>query len=256
MERLLFLEQTGYGQMLLILAIFHHYGYDPLYAEKYLYAKSAVVRYHTLVFRYEQEHGAWDGLQTMLLDPSRRIRDYAAYILKKCTDIDIMAFYRKELDRHVSKAALSGIGDNGQKADMEIIIPYLHDTREPICKAALSAYGKLAGADGEEVYWKFLFDTRQVLARQAYRLARKYGVSYGAPQLYEAYLQNRSAFIADYLLNLLLSEPFWKRLPYLLQMNCDETLPENQRQMINAGISLQLFDLQQIYVWQRSKTAG
>ncbi len=236
MERLLAAERTGYGQMLLILAIFRHCGYDSLYAEKYLHAKSAVVRYHTLVFRYEKEHVAWDGLQTMLLDPSRRIRDYAGYILKKCTDIDILSFYLKELDRNISKVALSGIGENGTKAQVPLIVPYLHDTRETICKAALYAYGKLAGTDGEEVYWTFLFDTRQVLARQAYRFVRKYDISYGAPRLYEAYTQNRSSFIADYLLRLLLNEPFWKRLPYLLTLCCEGELTEIQQQMVTAGI--------------------
>lgn len=236
MERLLQSERTGYGQTLLILGIFRHYGYDPSRAKIYLHSRSAFVRYHTLVCRYEQEHAAWDGLDAMLLDPSRRIRDYAAYILDKCTDMDIIAFYRKELDRNVSRIVLCCIGEHGTKADLEVIKPYLEDGCESICKAALAAYGKLAQTDGEEIYWKFLFHPRQVLARQAYRCIRKYGISYGAPRLYEAYLQNRSGFLADYLLELLLGEPFWARLPYLLMLNCDRELTENHRQAIVSGM--------------------
>lgn len=237
MERLLARERTGYGQKLLILGIFHHYGYDKGKAVQYLHAKSAVVRYYMLVFRYEQEYGAWDGLCEMLTDPSRRIRDYAAYILNKHTDINVIAFYRSELDRHASKIALSGIGENGTKAEMEIIIPYLEEERESICTAALDAYGKLAQTDGEEIYWRFLFDERPVLARMAYRCIRKYGVQYGAARLYEAYLQNRSEFLDDYLLTLLLNEPFWKRLPYLLTLIGGDALTETQRQKTIAEIS-------------------
>lgn len=236
MERLLTLEPTGYGQMLLILGIFKQYGYDRLQSEQYLRAKSAVVRYHTLVFRYEQEHSKWDGLDAMLLDPSRRVRDYAAYILKKHTDINIITFYRKELERQASKITLYSIGEHGTKAELEVIKPYLADECESICKAALHAYGKLAQSDGKDVYWKFLFDKRQVLARQAYRCIRKYEISYGVQQLYEAYLQKRLDFPADYLLMLLLEEPFWKRLPYLLMLNCDEKVTEKQQLIITAGI--------------------
>lgn len=236
MERLLASERTGYGKMLLILAIFNHEHYDPLLAEKYLGSKSAVVRYHTLVYRYEQEHGAWPGLQAMLLDPSRRIRDYAAYILEKRTDMDVRAFYLGELERNPSKYVLSGVGEHGTKSDAEAVRPYLTDEREQICKTALAAYGKLAGSDGEETYWQFLFDPRPVIARQAYRCVQKYGIQYGAKPLYEAYLQNRTGFMADYFLRLLLREPSWARLPYLLMLHRDGNLTEKQCRDITAGI--------------------
>lgn len=236
MERLLACERTGYGQMLLILGIFRHYGYDSLWAEKYLHAKSAVVRYHTLIYRYEQEHHAWEGLQKMLLDPSIRIRDYAAYILEKCTDIDVAAFYLKDLENNLSKTALLGIGEHGKETELEVIRPYLEDEREQICKAALEAYGKLAEANGEEIYWRFLFDTRPVIARQAYRCVQKYLIAYGAQRLYEAYMQNRFGFMSDYFLNLLLREPSWMRLPYLLTLYCEEELTEKQRLLVTSGI--------------------
>ena len=236
MERLMASERTGYGQMLLILGIFRHYGYDSLWAETYLHTKSAVVRYHTLIYRYEQEHHAWEGLQKMLMDPSRRIRDYAAYILEKCTDMDVAAFYLKELEKNVSKTVLLGIGEQGTKTELEVIRPYLEDDREQICKAALEAYGKLAESDGEEIYWRFLYDTRPMIARQAYRCVQKYQISYGAQRLYEAYMQNRFYFMSDYFLNLLLSEPSWIRLPYLLKLYCEKELTEKQRLLVTAGI--------------------
>lgn len=236
MERLLTSERTGYGQILLILGVFRYYGYDSLWAEKYLHSKSTVVRYHTLICRYEQEHHAWEGLQEMLLDSSVRIRYYAAYILEKCTDMNITAFYLKELEKNVSKTVLYGIGEQGTKTELEVIRPYLEDEREQICKAALEAYGKLAESDGEEIYWRFLFDTRPVISRQAYRCVQKYRISYGAQRLYEAYMQNRFGFMSDYFLNLLLNEPSWMRLPHLLTLYCDKALTENQRLLVTKGI--------------------
>lgn len=68
----------------------------------------------------------------MLLDPSGRIRDYAAYILEKRADMDIRAFYLKELARNPSKFVLSGIGEHGMKDDAEIIRPYLEESRDSI----------------------------------------------------------------------------------------------------------------------------
>lgn len=61
-------------------------------------------------------------------------------------------------------------------------------------------------------------------------------IQYGAKPLYEAYLQNRTGFMADYFLRLLLKEPSWARLPYLLTLCRDENLTERQSRDITAGI--------------------
>lgn len=49
-------------------------------------------------------------------------------------------------------------------------------------------------------------------------------------------MQNRFGFMSDYFLNLLLNEPSWMRLPYLLTLYCDKELAEKQRPLVTAGI--------------------
>lgn len=229
MERLLATEKTGYGKRMLILGIMGHYDCDREKLEKYLASKSPVVRYHALLYRYEREKDAWAGLERMLLDASRRIRENAAYILVKCRAMDVVSYYLQELDRQVSKNALLGIGENGTRRELETILPCLENPDEQICKAALTAYGNLASSSGDTVYWRFLSEGSPVLARQAYRLIQKYRIPYSAASLYNGYLQNRGCVSGECFLKLLLCAPSWQRLPYLLMLYCDADFPDQWR---------------------------
>lgn len=233
MERLLSLEKTGYGKMLLVLGIFRHYGYDRAKAEEYLASKSAMVRYYTLLYRYEVEQDAWAGMEGLLLDKSRRIRENVCYILVKRRRMDVAAYYLRELERQVSAVALLGVGETGTRQDTERIAPFLEADSEQLRKAALTAYGRLAGETGAEVYWRFLLDDNPVLANCAYRLILKYNVCYDEKRLY-------NAFTAMYLANparkrlfdLLVREPSWKRLIYLLRLFFDDGIPADWRSTI------------------------
>lgn len=226
MERLLQLEKTGYGKRLLLSGIFHHYGYDREKAKEYLASKSAEVRYYTLIYRYETEQDAWDGMENMLLDPSKRIREYAVYILRKRKGLDVTAYYRNELDRQVSPTAILGIGENGTNKETEIIRPFLEYEDVKIKKAALIAYSKLEQASGAEIYWKFLLDSNLLFVRAAYRIIRKYDILYDASRLYEIFEQKRETPAGEYFFNLLVVKASWKRMPYLLKLYCDERIPE------------------------------
>lgn len=232
MERLLSLEKAGYGKKLLILGIFRHYGYNREKLEEYLASKSAIVRYHALLYRFEQEQNAWEGLDKMLLDPSKRIREYAAYILAKYQNVDIIEYYAKELQNQVSKTVLFGIGENGTHRELALVIPFLESKDERISKAALTAYGRLAAESGNEVYWRFLSGSGPVMARQAYRLICKYQISYNTQDVYRSFEQNRGSALGDCFLKLLLRAPSWQRLPYLLQLYCDAQLSDEWKCLI------------------------
>lgn len=236
MEKLLSLEKASYGKTLLIRGIFDHYGYEPFRINQYLKSKSAVVRYYALQFRYEQEHQAWDGLEEMLLDRSARIRDHASYILEKHTDIRVLDFYLDRLAGQVSKIVLLGIGEHGSEEEADVVSPFLESSEEQIAAAALEAYGKLVGEGGAFVYWKSLNDSRPSVSGKAYRLIKKYRIRYGASQIYDAFLQNRKTVLGGYLLKLLLREPSWERLPYLLMLYGDKDLSDADQNLIEAGI--------------------
>ena len=236
MERLLSAEKAGYGKRLLILGIFQHYGCDGEKIEEYLASKSAIVRYHALLYRYEKEKRAWAGLEKMLLDTSKRIRENTAYILVKRKGMDVTSYYLQELKRHVSKTVLLGIGENGTKQEIVAVLPFLDNADEQICKAALIAYGNLAEESGEAVYWRFLSGESLVLARQAYRLIQKYRISYSALSLYNGFMQRREGDSGECFFKLLLNAHSWQRLPYLLMLYCDAELPDEWYSIILSKI--------------------
>ncbi len=236
MERLLAAEWTGYGKKLLLDGIFLHYGYEKERVERYLASRNTLVRHRALWFRYAHEQAAWPGMEGMLLDRARRVRRDVGYILRKHTDFRIFDYYLGELRREVSDVVLLGIGENGTAKDAAVIEPYLASGSGRMAKAALVAYGRLAAERGDDVYWKFFFDERPAIAKTAYRLILKNGIHYGAGKLYRLFCAHRQTMTGTYLLRLLLREPSWERLPYLLELYAAGGLPQEEEWRVVAGI--------------------
>lgn len=237
MEFLFSREKTGYGKVTLLSGIFDYYGYTEEKIEWYLLCKNTAVRYYALQYRYKKEHRAWAGILAMLLDKSKRIREYAGYILKRHTEIDLLNFYKEQLKKGVLEIALIGIAEQGSKTDLKDIVPFLESKNAKLCKTALLSYAKLAMESGETIYWKFLFDSRLEISRSAYQCIRKYHIHYGAFYLYKTLLEYCGTVYREYLLNLLLCEPSWERLPYLLLLYGRKEFSETEQVSILSGIN-------------------
>lgn len=236
LERLLLLEKSSYGKGLLVQAVFKHPDCTKEKIFQYLSDRSSVVRYYALKQYYDICRNVWPDLEWMLLDKARKIRDYAGYILKKHADFDVLGFYKEQLNREKSKAAIWGIGENGTAAELAVLSPYLEVGDVHLQKVALQAYGMIAREQGEEVYWTFLQNTEPLLFVQAYRLLVKYDVKYGAKPVFELYEKCTELPAADYLIRLLVREPSWKRMPYLLLLCDAERLSENMKKLIFFAI--------------------
>lgn len=237
MERLCSLEKTGYGKRLLLLGIFKHFDCTEDMILGYLSDKSAIVRYHALDYYYAKRKDVWDGLEHMLMDKSRKIRDNVNYILKKHTDFDVLAYYKEQLQKQAHIIAILGIGENGSREDMDIILPYFGSSDERFIKAALQSYGMLAKEQGEEIYWKYLLHPSILLSKQAYRLIKKYDIHYGSKILYETYLECQNRPAAEDFVLLLTKEPSWCSLPYLLLLYDSEVLSENVKMRVRAAVN-------------------
>ena len=224
MNRLIILEKTGYGKTLLIRSMLQNYPCSKDQMEQYLQSKNSIVRYYALVCRYEKQKEIWDGIEDMLMDKSKRIREYVSYLLKKHSDFSVLDYYKKQLEKHVTSTAVLGIGEHGNKGDIAWIEPFLESEIDQIAAAALLAYGNLAAQEGEACYWKYLFDCRQMISVRAYRLIQKYKIRYGASTLYHAYVRQENPVLKKYLLNLLFREPSWNRLPFLLRIYGQEKI--------------------------------
>lgn len=236
MEQLLLSEKESYGKRMLILGILRNYNCSKEVLFGYLQNKSAVIRYHALNYYYEKEHDAWTGLQNMLLDKSKRIRDNVSYILEKHTDINIRDFYIKKFTQDSSRIAVLGIGEHGINEDAALLLPLLDAPDELLSRDALKAYGMLAKEKGEDIYWQYLLHGGELSCIQAYRNIKKYHIFYGAGILYHAFVEQREKELGNYLLNLLLREPSWKRLPYLLLLYDEKDFSEKQLNDILNGI--------------------
>lgn len=237
MERLLSAERTGYGKGLLLEGIFSHYGYDRERVEGYLASRNTLVRHRALWFRYGHEKSAWEGLERMLLDRSRRIRRDAAFILQKHTDMGILDYYREQLGRGASETVLLGIGEHGTRRELCLIEPFLAEEGGRMAKAALVSYGRLAAEQGHRVYWEFLFDERPAVAKTAYRLIQKNRIHYGAGVIYGMLFRYRGTVTGKYLFRLLLCEPSWERLPFLLEMYAGWELSQEEEWWVRSGIA-------------------
>ena len=236
LEQLMTLEKSSFGKRMLVQTILRQQDCDEARIFWYLQDKSSVVRYHAMEHYCGQRQDAWDRLEEMLMDKARKIRDNAAFILRKHRAFDVLGYYIEQLEKRNDKVALLGIGENGTEKELNIVAPYLNDADVFVRKTALIAYGMLAKEQGEDIYWGFLKNPDQLLYIQAYRLIVKYGIRYGAKGIYKEYMECREKSVAYYLLLLLTREPSWKRLPYLLMLCDDAALSENMKGHILYGI--------------------
>lgn len=239
MEWLLAREKTGYGKKLLFIGITHFYDPDQADIERFLADKCTDIRYCALNYKYEKSKNSWNGLEKMLLDSSAKIRGMAGYILRRHDHFDVAAFYQDSLNKFTKKweeetdlakkiifrkycrISLLGIGENGSTNHVSTLEEYMEYDDGGIVRAAMQAYGMVMQDKGSELYWDYLTGNIPEYALTAYKLIRKYDVSYAPKELYEAYLSQKgsgSSTLSDKFLILLTSGPSWSRLEYLLAL--------------------------------------
>lgn len=239
MEWLLAHEKTGYGKKLLFTGITHFYDLDEGDIKKFLADKCTDIRYCALNYIYDKLKNSWNGLEKMLLDGSAKIRRTTAFILKRHDHYDIVTFYQNALQeftwkwqaeadlakklifRKHCRISLLGIGENGSMDNVSTLKEYMKYDDDGIVRAAIQAYGMIMQEKGSGLYWDFLTGDIPEYALTAYKLIRKYEISYAPKELYETYLAKKDrvpASLSEKLLLLLTNGPSWSRLEYLLAL--------------------------------------
>ena len=244
-------EKHSYCQSVIWTGLLTYYPCSIEMADCYLLHRSSFVRRKAMEYKYHVLKCAWPGVEDLLLDANCGIRDLAAYILKKHSQLDILAFYEKHLKEPVPVPAILGIGEQGRALDdrnglADLVLPYLEHESEKVVRGALEAVGMLMGAEGEEIYWKYLLDTRPCISKAAYQCIRKNGIHPGAALLYREQEEWRKSdetagksqdsvcHIRRYLILLLIQENSWDRLPYLIFLLKDESLKEYRDKLLGA----------------------
>lgn len=126
--------------------------------------------------------------------------------------------YLKHLDDEDPVIPIIEIGNRGETRLADVLMPFLKHPREKAVRSALAAIGRLAGSEMIDVFWTYLFDSRPSVSKAAYWAAVKNNMSYGADVLYEAILHSSTDRTKRYLVNLLIHEKSWERIPFLIRL--------------------------------------
>lgn len=211
-------EKDGQCKYQLLVQILNHYPCTVADLEHYLSSKSSIVRQKALEQKYSMTGGYWEGAEKLLLDKSKRVRALAAYILRKHTNMDIVAYYEARLETQDKPVCILGIGENGTKEDASRIQKYLTDTDARVVKRTLLAINMLLGEKASDIYWNYLFCEQEIISKAAYRAIASNDICYGAGRIYEALLQCSAETAKQYLVRMLIQEPSWESLPYVLRL--------------------------------------
>lgn len=220
-ERLLEREKNGNEKALVIRLILQKYECAETEIENYLQNKSPIVRQKALAVKYERLGDSWEGIEKYLLDTAGGIRSDVCYILRRHTAFDILSYYGQHLHTEEEAVAILGIGENGSAKDADVLVEYLYADRPRLVKNAIKALGRLGAVNLgavnlADVYWEYLNGEDGSIAKAAYNAVCKSDIFYGAEKLYQTYISCADSNIRKYLLRLLVREPSWERLPYLL----------------------------------------
>lgn len=240
-ERLLQREKNGNEKAFVISLILKHYVCSDEELELYVRSKSPIVRKRALEVKYERLGGAWEGLEEHLLDKARGIRSDVCYILRRHTDFDILSYYKSRLHTPDEAVAILGIGENGTEKDASLLTEYLYAAPEKLVKYAMKALSSLGATGLDAVYWNYLNDTNVTFSKAAYEAVCKSEIHFGAQKLYDALQGCQNCHTWKYLLHLLVKEPSWERLPYLLLLyKPDSTLmaPEDKKTQMTVRRAL------------------
>lgn len=204
------------------------------WAEHYLTDPSAVVRRLAVEFRYEHIKTGWQGLEEMLLDSSRGVREYAAYILSRHGSFDVRKYYLEHLGDDKPEYAIMGLAESGRCGNVQALMTCLERPERRILKCTLLALGCQEDFKDEELLWHYLLDSRIDISKAAYISIRKKDFYPGAERLYGAYMEAEAQHHKRYFLNLLLRENSWQRLPFLLRIYHRDMPAEGSRKVLTG----------------------
>lgn len=235
MEFCLKQEKMSCLKKFLIKRILAHPNCTLAWAEHYLADSSSQVRKAALEFKYEHLKTCWDGLEHMLLDKSKGVRGYAAYILERHSSLDIREYYFVHIQDKKPEYAILGLSEFSRNGNVQVLLKCLERTEGKIEKCTLLALGSQEDFRDEELLWNYLLNDKNDIAKAAYLSICKRGFYLGAERIYEAYRQTQIEHQKKYLLKLLFRESSWNRLPYLLRLY-GENMSEEERNRVLSGI--------------------
>lgn len=211
-------EKHSFCKQILIMKILEHYSCPKEQIEAYLKNKNGIVRRRTLEYKYGMEKDYWTGLELMLLDSNKGVRELTSYILKRHTDISIIDFYISHLQDQDPINAIVGLGEHGGKDAGKLLLPFLKSNVNKVVCVTLKALAKTIDFDGYDIYAEYLVNEELSISKAAYQAICYCNIRYGAERLYSYCVQYEHLHVKKYALLLMLRENSWNRLPFLLEL--------------------------------------
>ena len=186
--------------------------------DEFINHRSVAVQRCAIEKKFAVTGRTWDGIEEKLLSPSLNIRETVRYYLIKDRNFDCRAYYIAHLDGDKNRYCILGLGEAGKPEDAEFLMKYLESEDACIVRNTLRSLARLSGKDCSEIYWRFLTDERLSVVRQAYENITGLKIRYGAKRIYELLEKTDSELLRKKLLNLLVNESYWDRVPYILML--------------------------------------
>lgn len=173
----------------------------------------------------------------MLLDSSKGVREYAAYILRRHSSFNIREYYLSHLEDDKPEYAIMGLAESCRHGNLQELMKCMERPERKVLKCTLLALGYQEDFRDEELLWQYLLDAGNELSKAAYLSIRRREFYPGAERIYKAYTEVEEDHRKRYLLNLLLRESSWNRLPCLIRIYRQD-MPEEEARKILCGIRI------------------
>lgn len=198
-----------------------------------LHSEFAAVRKSAVDHLYSRLHDAWPGVETLLLDPSNKVQEAAAYIVSKHSDISLNEYYSSMLSHDCPSSAIRGLGKYGKKDELLKLARMLDHFTGKRLYFAIHAIADVLQAEAEDIYWKYLEDPSPRVRKEAYKAISKY-CNTEPLELYNKYISINNPKTQSLILHILLSHNSWRRFPYTIKMYLLDIPSEHKGLLYNS----------------------
>ena len=186
----------------------------------------SVVRRHALQVSCERiPEAARPWLEHALLDSHPAVRGYAQSQLGKQTGGNIRQFYVDALGRSDSRSvysALSGLGETGCSADVDLILPYLSHERSKVRRAAIRSLARLQTNGFVDLFVQYLSDATASVSREAMKALGKRAHLLEGERIWHVFTNTASRHSRRNALFLIARLGKWESITYLIEVLCTE----------------------------------
>jgi hypothetical protein len=159
------------------------------------------------------------------------IRQTARYYLKKTSVANPAELYRMALVERkeaVLLGAIRGIGEVGDKEDVDLLVSYLQGTSIKILRSTISSISSLNPDNMPEILLPFVSDLRPGVSREAAAAVKKRCMEIDLDRLNGIAHASKLSHVQKNIFRVLLAADHWTSLPYILEASGSEypTIPE------------------------------